>query len=89
MVVGEIHDEIVTVSDRMEYILQVLDQRPRFFFTDLFEERITPAYLISTFIALLELTRLGNITIEQSLPFADIACFRRDASAAPTTNYPS
>ncbi|MCH2156339.1 MAG: segregation/condensation protein A [Opitutales bacterium] len=79
MVVGEIHDEVVTVSDRMEYIMTVLETRSRFNFTDLFEQKITVSYLISTFIALLELTRLNKITIDQSTPFGDIECSRLES----------
>lgn len=76
MVVGEIQDEQITVSDCMEQILETLKVREHFLFTDLFEGQISITQLVSTFIAMLELTRLRKISIEQNVPFGDIDCRR-------------
>lgn len=78
MVVGEIQDEQVTVADCMETILNTLKFRERFQFTELFDGKITISQLVSTFIAMLELTRLRKISIEQNIPFGDIECCRID-----------
>lgn len=80
IVVGEIHDETVTVSDRMEFILKRLGTTRTFYFSELFEDgtpRSVP-HLIATFLAILELTRLKHLLLEQADNFADILCNRRE-----------
>ncbi len=75
---GEINDEQVSVADRMEYILNVIETRDRFNFTELFEGK---AYgvnmLVSTFLAVLELTRLKKLLVEQDANYGDIHCEKR------------
>lgn len=75
---GEIHDEQVSVSDRMEYILTTLDSRDQFRFTELFENK---AYgvnmLVATFLAVLELARLKKLWVEQDQTYGDIVCEKR------------
>ena len=78
MVVGEIHDEQVTVADCMERIIHTLKTRQRFLFTELFDEQVTITQLVITFIAMLELTRLRKLSLEQNVPFGDIDCIRVD-----------
>ncbi|MFP4261335.1 MAG: segregation and condensation protein A [Opitutales bacterium] len=73
---GEIHAEQVTVADRMEYILTRLGQKSRFLFSDLFESTTTLTTIVASFLAILELTRLGKIQIQQDAAFADIRCER-------------
>ena len=86
MVVGEIHDEQVTVADCMETILNTLKFRERFRFTDLFDEQVTISQLVSTFIAMLELTRLRKLSIEQNVPFGDIDCYRLTEEEEPVSD---
>lgn len=74
LVVGEIHAEQVTVSDRMEFVLERIKTKKSFIFTELFEEKITLRRLVATFLAVLELTRLGKLRVEQTESFADILC---------------
>jgi len=74
LVVGEIHDEQVTVSDRMEYLLERIKTEKVFVFTDLFPNGITLRLLVSTFLAVLELTRLKRLRLKQDEAFADIVC---------------
>ena len=83
MVVGEIHDEQITVADCMERIIHTLKTRQRFQFTELFDEQVTITQLVSTFIAMLELTRLRKLSLEQNVPFGDIDCIRVDEEDAP------
>jgi len=71
---GEIHAEQVTVADRMEYILTRLKQESRFLFSDLFESTTTLTTIVASFLAVLELTRLGKIQLRQDTAFADIRC---------------
>jgi segregation and condensation protein A len=79
LVIGQIHDEVITVADRMEAILARLRRESRFLFTDLCAGSgpLTPQLLVATFLAILELARLGQIGLEQEEAFADIRIERR------------
>ncbi|WP_438482840.1 segregation and condensation protein A [Oleiharenicola lentus] len=79
LVVGEIHAEEVTVADQMEYVLEYIKDRREFVFTALLEGApITLRRLVATFLAVLELTRLGKLTVQQNEAFTDIVCVVRD-----------
>jgi len=84
LVVGEIHAEEVTVADRMEYVLEYIKTRQSFVFTELFEEKITLRRLVATFLAVLELTRLAKLRLEQTEAFADIRCVAVEQNALET-----
>ena len=72
LVVGEIHDEMVTVADQMEWLLERSRLSPSFVFSQLFPEGVTLRRLVATFLAMLELTRLRKLRIRQDEAFADI-----------------
>ncbi len=73
LVVGEIKGEEVTVSDKMEELLELTRTRKKFLFTDLFEgKQVTVRLLVATFIAVLELTRLKKLRVRQDEAYADI-----------------
>ncbi len=73
LVVGEIKGEEVTVSDKMEELLKLIETRKTFLFTDLFEgKQVTVRLLVATFIAVLELTRLKKLRVRQDEAYADI-----------------
>jgi segregation and condensation protein A len=74
LVVGEIHDEQVTVADQMEMLLARLHTQPRFVFSQLFATTVSLRTLIATFLAVLELTRLKRLRLRQDATFADILC---------------
>lgn len=71
---GEIEQEAVTVSDRMDHILRHMASRPKFLFSELFESAATLVTIVTTFLALLELTRLRKLRLSQHEAFADIEC---------------
>ena len=76
LVVGEIHDEQVTVSDRMEFLLEKTKTEKSFVFSHLFDgQKITLRLLVATFLAVLELTRLRRLRLRQEETFADIVCY--------------
>ncbi|MEC8333000.1 MAG: segregation/condensation protein A [Verrucomicrobiota bacterium] len=75
---GQIHAEQVTVSDRMEFILIYIRSKRSFLFSDLFESTTTISTIVATFLAVLELTRLNEISIQQDRSFGDIRCQRMD-----------
>ena len=73
LVVGEIKGEEVTVSDKMEELLRLIQTRRAFLFTELFDGRpVTVRVLVATFIAVLELTRLRKLRLRQDEAYADI-----------------
>ena len=74
---GVIAEETITVSDRMTFILSHLMQTPTFYFSDLFESKTTLNSIVATFLAVLELTRLGELHITQNESFNDILCQRQ------------
>ena len=72
LVVGEIEDENITVSDRMEYILDVCQTPGPHELTSLFPEKTTLTLVVYTFLACLELSRLNTVRIWQDESFAEI-----------------
>jgi segregation and condensation protein A len=80
IVVGEIHEEQVSVAEQMSYILTTLGSRKEFLFSSLFEEKqISINRLLATFLAILELTRLSKLYLEQIESFGDILCKARES----------
>jgi segregation and condensation protein A len=77
---GEIHGETITISSRMEEILQRIKAEQRFTFTSLLPKSPTIAVLVSTFLACLELARLGKLFLSQDEVFDEIYC---DAGTPP------
>jgi len=80
---GNISAETVTVSDRMETILARLETEPTFVFTSLLPARPTVGFLVATFLACLELARLGKLRLEQDAFFAEINCMKTEPGAGP------
>ncbi len=71
---GEIIAESITVADRMEHILKRMSETPVFLFSELFENAASLLTVVTTFLALLELTRLRKLQLKQHEAFADIEC---------------
>jgi segregation and condensation protein A len=74
LVVGEIHDEQITVADQMEMLLARLQTQRTFVFSQLFDNKVSLRALIATFLAVLELTRLRKLRLQQNETFSDIIC---------------
>jgi segregation and condensation protein A len=74
LVVGQIHDEQVTVSDQMEWLLERTRTEKSFVFSQLFTTKVTLRKLVATFLAMLELTRLRKFRLRQDETFSDIVC---------------
>ena len=74
LVVGEIHDEIVTVADQMEWLLARAATEKSFVFSKLFPDGVSLRRLVATFLAVLELTRLSKLRLRQDESFGDIVC---------------
>jgi len=92
-VVGEIHDEQVTVADQMEMLLARLQTQPKFAFSQLFGRTVSLRMVVATFLAILELARLKRLRMRQDELFADIFCEAAtenvlESAAGPTTVAP-
>ncbi len=74
LVIGQIHAEQVTVADQMEYVLERIKTQKSFVFSQLFPGKISLRRLVATFLAILELTRLRKLQLEQTGDFTDILC---------------
>ena len=85
LVVGDIKDDHVTVVDQMEMILRRLEHEPRFTFSSLLPERTTLRTLVATFLAVLELTRMGKLHVQQDELFADFLCEQVVDAPPPAT----
>jgi len=83
IVVGEIEDDPITVAERMEFVLRKLETAKSFRFSDLFEERYSLNTLAATFLAVLELTRVGRVRIRQDQAFGDICCDAPETEVNP------
>jgi segregation and condensation protein A len=89
LVVGEIQDEQVTVADQMEYLLNRIQTEKSFIFSDLFPGKVTLRLLVATFLAVLELTRLRKLSLQQNESFSDIVCTAVEEIPLETADNPN
>ena len=81
----EIFEENHTVSDKIDFVLKMTVARVVLKFSELFAGAASRTEVVVTFLALLELIRLKQLTIAQSEPFGEIEVSRREEiQAAPT-----
>ena len=74
---GTITREILTVKDKIHFIMDTLEGQEAVRFEDLFKDGVTKNQLIVTFIALLELIRLGLLRAYQERDFGNIWVIRQ------------
>ena len=72
----EVEAEDISIEEKMEYVRQKIAEQEMMPFEDLFEGQSTAADLITTFLALLEILRLGLATVRQAKPFSPIYIHR-------------
>ncbi|MBG87468.1 MAG: chromosome segregation protein ScpA [Verrucomicrobiales bacterium] len=68
----EIFADRWTVSEKIEQIRSTIEKKDRVMFTELFEDAMSRSEVVATFLALLELTKLKMIVVEQGAEFSDI-----------------
>ncbi len=74
-----------TVAQKISQIKDLLLERDRFRFTDMFESSYSRSEVINTFLALLELLKRQYITVTQNSLFEDIDIVRNDDVSARLT----
>jgi segregation and condensation protein A len=77
--VATITKETLTVKDKMSLIMEMLEGQDAIRFEDIFKDGITRSQLIVTFIALLELIRLGLLRAYQEKEFGNIWVIKQNA----------
>lgn len=69
--------EEIKIEERMEYLLGKLGEKKRVRFDELLTDIPNRLFLVATFIALLELMRLNEVTVRQTGNFGRIWIYRR------------
>lgn len=69
---GKIEKEEVTVEDKMDYLNQYIVLHKKFKFRDLLSRQTSKVQVIVTFLAILEMMKMGSIYVEQENTFDDI-----------------
>jgi segregation and condensation protein A len=80
----DIFEDKWTVSEKIEQLMRVLSERASIRFSELFEGVTSRSEVVVTFLALLELIRLKQLTAVQREPFGEIEICRRIAAPSPT-----
>jgi segregation and condensation protein A len=68
----EIYEDKWSVSDKIEFLMKSISERPRLKFSELFKDAASQTEVIVTFLAVLELIRLKQITAVQPEAFGEI-----------------
>lgn len=69
---GKIEKEEVTVEDKLEYLNTYIISHKKFSFRDLMKKQRSKTQLVVTFLAILEMMKMGKIWVEQEHTFDDI-----------------
>lgn len=69
---GKIEKEEITVEEKMEFLDQYITTHKKFSFSDLLQKQKTKIHIIVTFLAILELMKVGKISVVQENTFDDI-----------------
>ena len=70
--IGEIEGDRYTVADKIDSVLRTVRRQPEVTFTELFKENATRGEILCTFLAILELLRLHQITVKQKQRFGEM-----------------
>jgi segregation and condensation protein A len=81
----EIFEDQWSVSEKIEHVLRSITERPRVRFSELFAGAASRMEVVATFLALLELIRLKQLTAIQPEAFGDIEICRAVPDAAEGT----
>jgi segregation and condensation protein A len=87
----DIFEDKWTVSEKIEHLMRALGEKGRLRFSDLFEGVTSRSEVVVTFLALLELIRLKQLTAMQAEHFGEIEICRAEPAepATPLTAEPS
>lgn len=69
---SKVEEDRWTVSDRIDYLREKIQTKKRFNFSEVIEEAVSRLQVIVTFLAMLELTKIGEVQIYQDDTLSDI-----------------
>jgi segregation and condensation protein A len=72
----EIFEDRWTVSEKIEQLRKLIEERPQLRFSELFEGTISRSEVVATFLAILELIRLRVLSVRQTSAFSEIEICR-------------
>ena len=79
-----------SVSEKIEHLMRMTSERPRVKFSELFEGATSRSEVVVTFLALLELIRLKQLTAVQTEAFGEIEiCRISEGAQSPTATSPA
>src|SRR5258708_1253298 len=84
----DIFEDKWSVSEKIEHLMRLSGERASLKFSELFEGATSRSEVVVTFLALLELIRLKQLTVAQPQAFGDIEICRATAPAALATGTP-
>ncbi|MGB9716659.1 MAG: segregation and condensation protein A [Thermodesulfovibrionales bacterium] len=87
--IGKITKETLTVKDKMSLIMEIIEEKNTVRFEEFFKDGITRTKIIVTFIALLELIRLGLIRAYQERHFGNIWIIKQGVETHPALPFKS
>jgi len=76
----QIVGEDITIEERLDFVLKEITERKRMKFFDLFVNETRKLVMVVTFFALLELIRLGHVTVTQEGLYGDILIIKVEAN---------
>lgn len=79
----QITGEEINLGDRIKFVLGCMQNRSVVTFSELFSDAPRKLVAVVTFLAVLELCRSRRISVQQSLPFAELRVYRGDRFNAP------
>ena len=69
---GKIEKEEITVEDKMSYLNEYVKTHKEFSFSELLKNQKTKMQTVVTFLAILEMMKMGTISVKQENTFDDI-----------------
>jgi len=72
-----------TVSEKIHDILHLVMDRKKIFFTELFKAAKNKVEIVTTFLAVLELIKIREIVVLQTVPFGEIEIIRNTEAIKP------
>jgi len=70
--IREMQRDVITIDDKIKDLMDLLNKENKIFFGDMFSDISTKLEIITTFLALLELIKRKQVTIEQDTAYMDI-----------------
>ena len=64
--------DLYTIDDKIDYIRDLLILRPRVFFHTIFRKKAAKMEIVVTFLALLELIKMKEVSVQQQGTFSEI-----------------